>query len=253
VEAATYLWQRGWAERNGGNISIHLTDLLEIKELKEDEFRFIEDRRFPETAAGKIFFVTGAGERLRELSIDGKAGCILRFNNDATGYHILWGAKENDNFGPSSEFITHLKIHLDKIASSSMHRVVIHTHPDDLICLSHHPKYAFKEELFTNCCWIMLPEVRAFCPKGIGLVPYTLPGSDILADLSVEALRNKDVVVWGKHGAIASGDDALVAFDFIDVANKGAKLFLKCLASGFQPIGLSIKELKELVKAFKLN
>ena len=28
AEVAGYLWQRGWAERNGGNISVNVTDLL---------------------------------------------------------------------------------------------------------------------------------------------------------------------------------------------------------------------------------
>lgn len=32
AEVAGYLWQRGWAERNGGNISVNITDLLTDEE-----------------------------------------------------------------------------------------------------------------------------------------------------------------------------------------------------------------------------
>ena len=32
AEVAGYLWQRGWAERNGGNISVNVTDLLTDEE-----------------------------------------------------------------------------------------------------------------------------------------------------------------------------------------------------------------------------
>lgn len=35
AEVAGYLWQNGWAERNGGNITVNVTDLVddEIKAL----------------------------------------------------------------------------------------------------------------------------------------------------------------------------------------------------------------------------
>ena len=36
--------------------------------------------------------------------------------------------------------------------------------------------------------------------------------------------------LWEKHGAVATGKDLLEAFDFIDVANKGTIIFLKCLS-----------------------
>ena len=29
AEVAGYLWQKGWAERNGGNITINITDLVD--------------------------------------------------------------------------------------------------------------------------------------------------------------------------------------------------------------------------------
>ncbi len=61
-----------------------------------------------------------------------------------------------------------------------------------------------------------------------------------------------DVAVWEKHGAVATGVDALCAFDFIDVANKGAKLFLKCLASGFEPEGVTPEDMQRLKETFHL-
>ena len=33
AEVAGYLWTRGWAERNGGNISVNVTTLLSAEEL----------------------------------------------------------------------------------------------------------------------------------------------------------------------------------------------------------------------------
>ena len=39
AEVAGYLWQNGWAERNGGNINVNITDLVddEIKALNNIE------------------------------------------------------------------------------------------------------------------------------------------------------------------------------------------------------------------------
>lgn len=252
TEAASYLWQREWAERNGGNISVDITEIVGNLPANFEGFRFVDLKGFPKAAAGRVYFVSGTGERLRELDRPQDAGCILRINDDVTGYHLLWGGKNKAQYRPTSEFISHVKILLDKVESGSTHRCVVHTHPIELICLTHHPDYAHSEEKFTFACWSMLPEVRAFCPKGIGLTPYTLPGSEELANHTMKSLRTKDVALWEKHGAVATGEDALVAFDFVDVANKGAKIFLKCLASGFVPEGMSHDQIDELVRVFGL-
>ncbi len=58
----------------------------------------------------------------------------------------------------------------------------------------------------------MLPEVRAFVPRGIGIVPYCMPGSQVMADGTTTQLRHHDVAIWEKHGAVATGIDALQAF-----------------------------------------
>lgn len=73
-----------------------------------------------------------------------------------------------------------------------------------------------------------------------------------MADGTRDKLLQHDVAVWEKHGAVATGSDALTAFDYIDVANKGAKLFLKCLASGFIPEGVSVENMQALKDTFNL-
>ena len=247
-ETAKYLWQREWAERNGGNISINITDIVGNLPSHFEGFRFSKCDYYPREVAGLVFFAKGTGERLREFNRPEETGCIVRFNDDASGYHILWGGRNLPDYRPTSEFISHVKIHLDKLTSQSGHRAVVHTHPIELICISHHPVLSKDEETLNNILWGMLPEVRFFVPRGIGITPYTLPGSEDLAEKTVNALRTRDVALWNKHGVVASGEDALVAFDYIDVANKGAKIYLQCLASGFTPIGLTEEEMNDLMK-----
>ncbi|MDN3700236.1 rhamnulose-1-phosphate aldolase [Vibrio artabrorum] len=250
-EAAQYLWEREWAERNGGNISVDVTDIYgEVEDAQLSEKRL--GKQLPISCAGRIYYVKGTGQRIRELRDPSYAGCVLQITDDAHGFKILWGGEASSDFAPTSEFISHIKILESKRASGSTHKCVVHTHPLELIALSHHPILNASSDVFTNACWKMLPEVRAFVPKGIGMIPYCLPSSEELADKTTEALETRDVAIWEKHGATASGDDALQAFDFVDVANKGAKLHLMCLASGFEPQGVSQEDMDTLKTEFNL-
>ncbi|WP_069471816.1 hypothetical protein [Candidatus Marithrix sp. Canyon 246] len=66
-KVASYLWQREWAECNGGNISINMSDLFQDTSLKLSDLEYIEAPNYPKEAGGKIFFVSGTGERLINL------------------------------------------------------------------------------------------------------------------------------------------------------------------------------------------
>jgi len=250
-EVSQYLWQREWAERNGGNISVDLTDIIggDVDVTGEERSLPIT---MPLSCVGRIYFVKGTGQRIRELRQPDYAGCILKINATADGFFILWGGGASEHFAPTSEFISHIKILEAKRKQGSLDKSVVHTHPLELIALSHHPKMSKSSDLFTHTCWKMIPEVRAFVPRGIGVIPYCLPSSEELADRTTESLLVNDVAIWEKHGATASGSDVLVAFDYIDVANKGAKLYLKCLSAGFEPEGVTKEEMKILKQEFNL-
>jgi rhamnulose-1-phosphate aldolase len=98
----------------------------------------------------------------------------------------------------------------------------------------------------------MIPETKAFCPLGLGIVPYELPGSVVLAKNTMKELEDYDVVMWEKHGVFAKGTDVMDAFDQIDVLSKSAKIYLDCKAMGFEPEGMSDDQLKEMTVAFNL-
>ncbi len=247
VEVASYLWERQWAERNGGNISVVLENMQPLIPSNLEQFRYVTNHDFPAKSAGLVCFVTGTGERLRDLVRPELSSCIIRIDDNNQGYHILWGGENNPDFRPTSEFIPHLKIHLDMIDKGINKKAVVHTHPIELIAMSHHPKYNKDSKVLSKTLWSMLPEVRAFVPRGIDIIDYKLPGSEELAELTVKSLRDHDVAIWSKHGAVAAGKDVIEAFDFIDVANKGAVIFLKCLSAGFTPEGMSDEDMDELI------
>ncbi len=245
---AEYLWSREWAERNAGNISIDFSEFFNLMGLSSDSV-FVP-LSLPENAANLTLFGTGTGCYLRTLiNNPHQAACILHINQDASGYYILWGG-EVPGFKPTSELISHVKIHAYNRDFKPAHKAILHTHPIELIVLSHHDLFS-DEEKFNHSLWKMCPEVRVFIPDGVFCAPYKLSGSEELADLTIEGLKQRNVVLWEKHGALATAETIDKAFDYLDVANKGAKMLLLAWSAGFEPKGLTDEELKELEQFFK--
>jgi rhamnulose-1-phosphate aldolase len=250
-EIAGYLWERGWSERNAGNLSLNLTDLVNDFAVFNRNELIYSKIDLPNESKNMLIFVTGGGERLRDLRTkpESAAGIIL-IDENAKGFYQVWDGLEGAVFKPTMELPTHLQIHIENVKKKNFERAVLHTHPTELIAITHHPKFSTEEKLLNNALWSMLPEVRVFIPKGISLVQYSLPGSRELADKTIEGFKSRDVVIWSKHGAVACGKDMIEAFDFIDVANKGAHIYLACLKAGYTPEGLSKEQLKDLEQLF---
>ena len=213
AEVAGYLWERGWAERNGGNISVNVTGLCAdaVCELPALDGPYPLPKPVPHIAGG-CFLVT---------------------------------------VRPTSELPAHLSVHDYLIGAGRLERAVVHTHPIELVAMTHNPEFLGKDVL-TRLLWSMIPETRAFCPKGLGIVPYTLPGSQELADRTIALLDDYDVVMWTKHGALAIGTDLIEAFDQIDVLSKSAKIYESARSMGFVPTGMSDAEMQELKEVFGL-
>ncbi len=205
---AGYLWQNGWAERNGGNITVNITDLI------DDEVRAMpaisEVKQIGVTLPylkGCYFYCKGTGKRMRDLARKPmENGSVIRILDDCASYVII----ADNAVNPTSELPSHLTVHNRMIESGSAYKATVHTHPIELIAMSHNKKFMGKDVL-TNILWSMIPETKAFCPLGLGIVPYELPGSVKLADATLAELEDYDVVMWEKHGVFAKGLDAMDA------------------------------------------
>ncbi len=249
-----HLWQKGWAERNAGNLSVDVTE--HVSDAGLDTSAGIHrkfDCAYP-VLANRCFLVTGSGRRFRDMPNDAASNaCILRISDDAAGYHLLWGGGSSPDFKPTSEFPTHLRLHERLRESDVVDKVVLHTHPAELIVLTHLPEY--KDEAALNrALWCIHPEVKFNLPKGVGFVPYALPGSEALAQATVECFRQGySVVLWEMHGCVARAETPMDAFDLVDIATKAASLVLTCRSVGHIPTGLDKERLDELVREFGLE
>ncbi len=118
--------------------------------------------------------------------------------------------------------------------------------------MSHNPEF-LKKDVLSNILWSMIPETKAFCPRGLGIVPYMLPSSNELAEATIKAIDDDyDVVMWEKHGVFSVAENVLEAFDMIDVLTKSADIYMDACAMGFKPVGMSDEQMSEMTKAFNL-
>jgi len=249
AEVAGYLWQNGWAERNGGNITVNITQWVD--ETMQALPPISEPRPIGltlPTLKGTYFYCKGTGKRMRDLArqpMDN--GSIIRILDDCAHYVII----ADKPVAPTSELPSHLSVHARMIETGSTYNATVHTHPIELVAMSHHRPFLEKDVL-TKILWSMIPETKAFCPLGLGIAPYSAPGSNELAEATLQQLEDYDVVLWEKHGVFAKGLDVMDAFDQIDVLSKSAKIYLCARSMGFTPEGMNDEQLREMTELFHL-
>ena len=241
AEVAGYLWQKGWAERNGGNITVNVTDLVddEIKALPAIAPARPIGKILP-NLKGTYFYAKGTGKRMRDLARRPmENGAIIRVCDDCASYEII----ADNAVLPTSELPSHLSLQDYLIGTGSCYKATLHTHPIELVAMSHIQRFLRPGEM-TRVLWSMIPETLAFAPLGIGVVPYAMPGSLELADATLEQIKTHDVVLWEKHGTTSVGIDIMDAFDQTDVLCKSAHIYMCARSMGSEPDGMT-----EAVKA----
>ena len=98
----------------------------------------------------------------------------------------------------------------------------------------------------------MHPEAVMLQPRGYGFVPFTIPGTEKIANLTARCFEKNPLVVWEKHGAMAIGKTISEAFDELDLAAKAAGIYLSCSHTGAEPEGLTDKEIREIRQHYDL-
>ena len=248
-ECAGSLWRKRWAERNDSNRTISITDVI------DDEIKAVEPisevmqigKPLPHLK-GCYFLCKGTNRRMRDLARwPMENGSVIRILDDCASYVII----ADNPVKPTSELPSHLSMHNYQIETGSGYKAALHTHPIDLIAMTHNPSFLEKDKL-TYLLWSMIPETRAFCPKGLGIIPYKMPSSMELADATVEMLKEYDGVMWEKHGVCSVSENIMEAFDMVDTLSKSAQIYLTAKSMGFEPEGTSMKNMEALREAFNL-
>ncbi len=226
------LFKKGWAEKNAGNLSIDITEIYNrgscLSKKKSfpigTEFKYLKNH---------YFLFTKSGSKFRDIAEDPLNGIvIIKINSQGNGYSVI----EDSNSGrPTSEILSHLLIqnYLRKIDAPE--RVILHSHPTEIISLSHIKKFQASQKinkLLTNAH----PEVSINLPDKIGFIPYIPTGTMELAEATLTGIqKGRTVIIWERHGALAIARDLTTAFDHLDIVNKAALIVLQLLSTGITP------------------
>ncbi len=222
-------YKQGWHERNGGNLSYRMKD----EEVKEVKAELNEDSEWKEigtevpSLANEYFMVTGSGKYFRNVELDFEDNvCIIKLNEDGTKYKIVYGLVNGGR--PTSELPSHL-MNLEVIKNRNEDlRVVYHAHPCNVVALSF--VLPLDEEIFTREIWEMETECPIVFPKGIGVVPWMVPGGKDIGIKTSEIMKEKDVALWAHHGMFVCGRDFDEAFGLMHTVEKSAEILVKVMS-----------------------
>jgi rhamnulose-1-phosphate aldolase len=245
-KTAGLLWERGWAEANAGNFSVNVTDICRSEKLSFSGRRIKTLRKY-EYLKNSFILISRSGSRMRDIALNPLPDiCIIYIDKSADHYYNV----KIDNISdkkPSSEVTAHLEIHNRLLKNKQEEKVVLHTHPAELIALTNLKKYTNEKNL-NKLFYSVQPEMSVLFPEGIGFVPYILTGSEKLATQTGKKFKYKKIVLWEKHGCVSAGNNFDSAFDNIDVLVKSAKIFFLAVSAGNKAKGLNVYQIKELKK-----
>jgi rhamnulose-1-phosphate aldolase len=249
AEVAQYLWERGWAERNAGNISVNISSLVNdiaLSLFNDSPYTLFRVPYYH--LKGNTFILTGTGKRMRDLARKPEENiCFIRISDTGIGYQQYCNSQADPLLQPTSELPTHMAVQDMFISKNRGAKVLLHTHATEIIALTQILQFRSKEAL-NRIVWGMHPENVLFVPEGIGFLPFILPGTEAIAQVTMKEFERHQAVIWEKHGILSTGKNMHEAFDNIDLVVKSAKIWFHCRNAGYDPEGLSEAQLEKIRK-----
>ena len=224
IRTATNMYNHGWDERNGGNISL-LLDENEVKEyLDLIPIRVLETGFEEPELNGMLFLVTGTGKYFKNVQYapDVNLG-IVRLAENGAKAELLWGFSDGGRF--TSEFPAHMMSHAARRRIDSDNRVIMHCHPANLLAMTY--VHDLNEKAFTRTLWQMCTECIVVFPDGVNVLPWMLCGTNEIGAATAEKMETARLVVWAQHGIYGAGKDLDETFGLIETAEKAAEIYLK--------------------------
>lgn len=251
-ETTANMYRLGWDERNGGNISYLLKEEEVSKYLDVNKV----ERTIPlyfnaKELVGKYFLVTGTGKYFKNVKDDpiNNLG-IIRITEDGENADIIWGYADGGR--PTSELPAHLMSHIVRLKQNSNNRIIMHTHPTNLLAMTFVVKA--EDKAFSRELWQMCTECMVVFPEGVGVLPWMMCGNNEIGEATAKKFEDFRIVVWGLHGIYGCGESFDEAFGLIETVEKAAELYFKVVSSGKKRLyTISDKQLLEIAKHFKVK
>ena len=224
IRTTTNMYNHGWDERNGGNISL-LLDEAEVQEyLDMQPIRTLETGFEAPELNGKIFLVTGTGKYFKNVQVAPEVNLgIVRLADSGREAEVLWGFSDGGRF--TSEFPAHMMSHVARRKNDPENRVVMHCHPANLLAMTY--VHDLDEKAFTRTLWQMCTECIVVFPDGVNVLPWMLCGTNEIGEATAKKMETARLVVWAQHGIYGAGKDLDETFGLIETAEKAAEIYLK--------------------------
>ena len=250
IRTATNMYDHGWDERNGGNISLMVSEEEVAKYLDLTAvIREIPTGFDAPTLDGRYFLVTGTGKYFKNVQYapDVNLG-LIRVKDSGRTAELLWGYTDGGQF--TSELPAHLMSHAARLAVDPDNRVVMHCHPGNLLAMTY--VHSLDEKDFTRTLWQMCTECIVVFPEGVNVLPWMLCGTNSIGEATAEKMNTARLVVWAQHGIYGAGKDLDETFGLIETAEKAAEIYMKI---AHLPIKQTItdEQMRQLVAFFKVS
>lgn len=249
-ETASNMYRLGWDERNGGNISVMLDEQDVAEYLPLDKPLRTIPMGFDATELkGKYFIVTGTGKYFKNVQKDPENALgIIRIANNGTDAELLWGYSDGGKF--TSELPAHLMSHMARLKVDPQNRVVLHTHPTNLLAMTY--VHEADTNKFTHTLWQMSTECIVVFPDGIEVLPWMLCSTNEIGIATAEKMQSSRVVVWSLHGIYGAGKNLDETFGLVETVEKAAQIYM--LTAHLPKVNtITDDQLKTLAKAFKVD
>ena len=247
------MWTKGWAEANGGNLSLRLSP----DELKGESGMEPKNDWQPLSAplpnlSGAWFLVSGTGRHLRNIALfPEKNTGLIELDAAGANWRTRWGFEPTGR--PTSELEAHLQTHaVIRETSQDVDHAVIHTHTPHLIALTYALANLDSAKL-TKLLWQMHAECIVGFPQGIEFLPWMMAGTTAIADATAAAMRRRKLAIWQFHGVVGVGRNLDAAFGLIDMAEKAAQIWFLAMSAGGVQTRLTDAQLLAIARNFKVT
>ena len=225
IRTTANMYNHGWDERNGGNISLLLTE-KEISEYVDVKkvLRVIPTGFKTPELDGKYFLVTGTGKYFKNVQYapDVNLG-LVKIVDEGENAQLLWGFSDGGKF--TSEFPAHMMSHVSRLKVNPDNKVIMHCHPINILAMTY--VHSLDEKEFTRTLWNMCTECIVVFPDGVNVLEWMLCGTNEIGIATAEKMKTARLVVWAQHGLYGAGKDLDEAFGLIETAEKAAEIYMK--------------------------
>ena len=248
TKTTSNMYRLGWDERNGGNISYLLYE-EDLKDYELNKTRVLDLGFEAKELIGKYFLITGTGKYFKNYEDDPENNLgIIRINDDGKTADLLWGFNDGGTF--TSETPAHLMSHISRLSVDTENRVVLHTHPQNIMAMSFiHP---ISDREFTRTIWKMNNECIIVFPDGIGTLPWMVCGTNEIGEATAEKMKEYRIVLWPNHGIYGVGKTLDEAFGLVETVEKAAMVY-NIIGNREIINPITDENLKELAEYFKVD